>query len=55
MLNALTVKTLKLSIFFQNEILFSHFVPYKCEYFCMKLAKYNEYLLSTVDTDALVL
>ena len=37
--------------FFQNVILFSDDVHNKC----MKLAQYNEYLISTVDTDGLVL
>ena len=42
-------------IFSQNVILFSNDVHNKCNTSCMKLAQYIEYLISSVDTDDLVL
>ena len=45
----------QLDFFFQNVILFSNIVPYNCDIFCLKLAQYNEYSVSTVDTGGLVL
>ena len=42
-------------IFFQNVILFSNVVHYKCNIFYMKLVQYNECLISIVDADGLVL
>ena len=41
--------------FFQNIILFSNDVHNKCNTFVLKLAQYNENLISTEDTDGLVL
>ena len=41
--------------FFSKEISFSDVIPYKCIYFCLKLVQHNEYLVSTVDADGLVL
>ena len=40
--------------FFQNVILFSYVVPFDCN-FCLKLVHYEEYIISTVYTDGLVL
>ena len=42
-------------IFFKNVILFRNVVHHKCDIFYMKLAQYNECLVSIVDTDDLVL
>ena len=30
-------------------------IPYKCNIFCMKGVKYNDYLVSTMDTNGLFL
>ena len=49
---ALTLK--QLVIFFSNVILFSNIVPYKIWY-CYETGTLNEYLISAVDTDDLVL
>ena len=39
---------------FQNVILFSCGIDSKCDVYNMKLAQYNEYVVSAVGTDALV-
>ena len=49
----LTLK--RLGHFFQNVILFSNVVHYKCNIFHMKLVQYNECLISILDADGLVL
>ena len=41
--------------FFQNVISFSDAVHLMCYIFYMKLVQYNEYLVSIVNTDGLVL
>ena len=41
--------------FFQNVILFSNVVHHKSNIFYMKLVQYNEYWISIVDADGLVL
>ena len=41
--------------FFKNVILFCNVVYHKCDIFYMTLVQYNEYLVSIMDTDGLVL
>ena len=45
-----------MGIFFQNVISFSNVILYKFDtYIYLELIQYNKYLVSTVDTDGLVL
>ena len=43
------------SFFFQKVVLFRNVVRHKCDIFMWKLLKYNQCLVSIVDTDGLVL
>ena len=47
--------TLKQLGHFLNSILSSNFVHFRCIFFCLKLVKCNWSLISTVDTDGLLL